>query len=70
MESLSDYLLVAQDKPRAEHYHRQADGQWLYSAIDGLNSRPTINSIDCALLSAAIDDRVEFPKPQPTAHPT
>jgi Uma2 family endonuclease len=28
LASLSDYLLVAQDKAQVEHYRREADGSW------------------------------------------
>ena len=30
--SLQDYVLVAQDGPRIERYHRLADGTWTYEA--------------------------------------
>src|SRR5262245_24970651 len=26
--TLTDYLLVSQDQPQVEHFHRQADGSW------------------------------------------
>lgn len=70
LESLSDYLLVAQDKPRIEHYSRQADGQWLYSAADGLDAEVKVTTIECVLRLAEVYDRVEFPGSEPAAHPT
>ncbi len=63
LESLTDYLLVAQDKPRIEHYSRQPDGQWLYSAADGLDARAEIAAIGCVLQLTEVYDRVEFPDP-------
>ena len=69
LESLSDYLLVAQDKPRIEHYRRQANGQWLYSAADGLEARIEILTIACTLHLAEIYDRVTFPDPGESLHP-
>ena len=69
LESLSDYLLVAQDKPRIEHYRRQADGQWLYSAADGLEARIEIPTIACTLHLAEVYDRVTFPDPGESLHP-
>src|SRR5207244_7301426 len=36
--SLTDYLLVAQDQPRVEHFTRQADGRWLYRLTAGLEA--------------------------------
>src|SRR5207245_1493978 len=26
--TLTDYILVSQERPQIEHYHRQADGEW------------------------------------------
>jgi len=69
LDSLTDYLLVAQDKPRIEHYSRQPDGQWLYSVADGPDARMEIAAIGCALHLAEIYDRVEFPDFGQTAHP-
>ncbi len=70
LESLSDYLLVTQDKPRIEHYRRQADGQWLYSAADGLEAQIEIPTIACTLPLAEIYDRVAFPDPGELPHPS
>lgn len=70
LESLSDYLLVAQDKPRIERYSRQPDGRWIYSVADGLDSRIEIAAIDCVLQLAEVYDRVEFSESGQTAHPT
>lgn len=70
LESLTDYLLVAQDKPRIERYSRQPDGRWIYSVADGLDSRIEIAAIDCVLQLAEVYDRVEFSESGQTAHPT
>ena len=61
LESLTDYLLVAQDKPRIEHYQRQVDGQWLYSVADGMDAQVELATIDSKLQLAEIYERVEFP---------
>jgi Uma2 family endonuclease len=47
--SLQDYLLVAQDKPQVEHFHREKDGKWLYEMHTGLDTALTIPSIQCVL---------------------
>ena len=71
LESLSDYLLIAQDQPRIEHFRRQKDGQWLYSAADGLEAQVAIATIGCVLHLAEVYERVSFaesaePEPGPT----
>lgn len=69
LESLSDYLLVAQDKPRIEHYQRQTDGRWLYSATDGLDARVEIPTIGCVLHLAEVYERVDFAEPESEPEP-
>lgn len=61
VESLTDFLLISQDKPLVEHFARQASGQWLYTAYRGLSAVVDLPSIDCQLPLAEIYDRVEFP---------
>lgn len=39
IESLTDYVLIAQDEPRIEHYHRQQGNQWLFTVAQGLESK-------------------------------
>ena len=65
LPSLSDYLLVAQDQPRIEHYQRQPDGRWLYSATDGLDAQVEITPIGCVLPLAEVYERVDFAEPEP-----
>lgn len=65
LPSLSDYLLVAQDQPLIEHYQRQPDGRWLYSATDGLEAEVEIANIGCMLRLAEVYERVVFAEPEP-----
>lgn len=60
LESLTDYLLVAQDEPLVEHFSRMSDGRWALSEHKGLDAAVTIASIDCTLPLADIYDKVEF----------
>lgn len=54
LSSLREYLLIAQDTPLVEHFLRQDDGQWLYSAADGLEATVELSSINCTLSLADI----------------
>lgn len=58
--TLSDYILVSQDKPVVEHYSRQADESWVLREYYGLDKSFTIEMIDCSLNLADIYDRVDF----------
>lgn len=61
--SLQDYLLVAQNVPKIEHYTRQADGSWRYRVYRGLEASFSIESIKCSLRLAEVYERVTFPPP-------
>ena len=61
LESLTDYLLVAQDRPMVEHYVRQAADKWLLGTCSGLEAVVTIESIGCQLSLADAYDKVELP---------
>ncbi|HYV36103.1 MAG TPA: Uma2 family endonuclease [Gemmataceae bacterium] len=58
--TLTDYLLVSQDKPQVEHYSRQQDGIWSFRRSIGLDAIVEIPSIGCTLRLADIYDGVAF----------
>ena len=60
-ESLTDYVLISQTKPFAEHFQRQPNGQWLMTEVSGFESELYLSSIDCRLRLAEIYDRLKFP---------
>lgn len=49
LDSLQEYLLVAQEKPHVEHYVRQDDGSWRFTETDGLDATITLPSIEAEL---------------------
>lgn len=58
--TLQDYILVAQDNQRIEHYIRQPTGEWLLREAVGLAAQITIQSIDCILMLEDVYEKVEF----------
>lgn len=69
VETLTEYVLVAQDKPHVEQFRRQSDGQWLFTATSGLESFIELPSVGCRLSLAEIYDKVEFgPEPLSPTH--
>jgi Uma2 family endonuclease len=58
--SLTDYLLISQDRPQIEHFARQADGSWSYRRVTGLDAGVIIASIHCTLKLADVYKRVTF----------
>ena len=61
VESLTEYLLVSQDKYRIEQFIRQPQGPWLRSEIQGLKSKIELASLQCSISFAEIYDRVTVP---------
>ncbi len=60
IESLVEYLLVAQEEYRVEQYVKQADGRWLLSDVRSLESVIELKSIDCSLALCDLYDRVSL----------
>lgn len=60
IETLQDYVLVSQDRPRIEHFSRQPDGSWLSSEVSGLAETLSLSSIDCRIELAEVYSRIEF----------
>ena len=59
LESLREYVLVAQDKIRVEHYRREGE-EWILSEVSGADSTLHLSSIDCHVGIAAIYEKVDF----------
>src|SRR5919202_2677816 len=60
LDSLKEYVLVAQDKPVVEHYVRNEGGTWTYTSASGLESSLTLPSVECTLKLSAVYDRVDL----------
>lgn len=60
LESLAEYLLIAQDEPRVEHYVRQADGNWLFSEVTEVDGHVELPAIACRLKLAEVYDKTPF----------
>ena len=60
IESLKEYLLVAQDRPFVEQFVKNEAGKWEYASAVGFGSSLTLQSIGCTLNLAAVYDKVDF----------
>ena len=59
LESLQEYLLVAQDKVRIEHYVRQG-AQWVLSEISDLGDTVHLAAVACTIALQDVYDKVRF----------
>lgn len=60
-KSLTNYLLVSQNRPRALHFSRKSRGRWEYVIETKLTGVITLASIKCKLKLKDVYDRIEFP---------
>jgi len=60
LESLHEYVLVAQDRPHIEHFTRQEEGRWLLSEVDGMEAVLHLASIGCGLPLNEVYEGVDF----------
>lgn len=64
LDSLTDYVVVAQSMPLVEHFARQSNGEWVIAAsARDLSETVVLNSIGCTLRLSDIYDRIVFPEP-------
>ena len=60
IDSLKEYVLVAQDRPRVEHFLRQDGHVWLYTEVSGLEGSVSLPSLGCEVPLSEIYDQVAF----------
>lgn len=60
LDSLQEYLLIAQNLAHIESYARQPDNTWSLTDVDGLDAQVTLVSLGIALLLADIYKKVTF----------
>ncbi|MBV7337771.1 Uma2 family endonuclease [Chloroflexi bacterium TSY] len=60
IESLTEYVLIAQDSHHIEHYVRQSDGQWLLSEATKLGETIHLPTIECELPLVDVYDKVDI----------
>ncbi len=60
IESLTEYLLVAQNQFHVTQHVKQPDGRWLLTDMRGLESRVELASVPCTLALREVYDRVSL----------
>jgi Uma2 family endonuclease len=67
LASLTDYVLISQDKARVEHFARHSDSndQWLLTTVSGLDGVLRLPSVECEVALRDIYDKVAFPEAEP-----
>jgi Uma2 family endonuclease len=60
LPTLTDYVLVAQDRPLLDHYHRQDDGTWALRTLEGLEDSLHLGTIGCTVPLIEVYERIVF----------
>lgn len=60
LESLTDYLLIAQDRPCVEHFSKQPDSPWARTVETDLAGSIFISSLNCRIPLAEVYEWVRF----------
>jgi hypothetical protein len=61
LPTLMDYVLVAQDQPVIDHYHRWQDDMWTPLTRAGLDASLHLDSIGCTVPLVDVYERIVFP---------
>ncbi|MDQ2747037.1 MAG: Uma2 family endonuclease, partial [Acidobacteriota bacterium] len=62
-ESLTDYILIAQDIVSIEHYHRDAENRWIYEGCVELTDVLRLPELELEIPAELVYDRVEVQPP-------
>ena len=60
LESVQEYVVIAQDRVHVERWGREENNQWLLSETDNVEDVITLPSIGCRLAVADLYEKVEF----------
>lgn len=63
LPSLTDYLLVSQDRPKVDHYHRTEPQCWVLRTLQGLDATLRLDAIGCTIPMAEIYEGIDFAPP-------
>jgi Uma2 family endonuclease len=62
IESFTEYVLIAQDRPHVSQFIKQAENSWLNREFNSLQDKFHLASLDCELELLELYQDVEFPE--------
>jgi Uma2 family endonuclease len=62
LPTLTDYVLVAQDRPVIDHYQRTTTGRWELETLEGRDTHLHLPGIDCTVPLVEVYERIVFPQ--------
>lgn len=67
ISSFRDYLLISQDAPHVEHFHRNDDETWTLTDVNGIDAILELTSLGVRLHLREIYDKVNFAEAETVA---
>ena len=64
LPTFTEYVLIAQDKPKIDVFFKASDVKWILSKSEGLESLVKIESLGIEIPAAEFYAGIEFPQPQ------
>jgi Uma2 family endonuclease len=64
IESFTEYILIAQDRPHVTQFIKQDENNWLNREFNSIDDRFHLASLDCELELSELYEGVEFPEIQ------
>jgi Uma2 family endonuclease len=61
LDSLQEYITVAQDRVHVEHYARQNDNRWLLTEMNASDAVLRLPSLGCEILLTDVYEDIELP---------
>ncbi|MFN2452939.1 MAG: Uma2 family endonuclease [Pyrinomonadaceae bacterium] len=65
LDTLQEYITIAQDRVHVEHYARQNDNRWLLTEMNELDVVLRLLSLDCEIALADVYENIELPSTEP-----
>ncbi|MGC2236922.1 MAG: Uma2 family endonuclease [Pyrinomonadaceae bacterium] len=62
IESFTEYLLIAQDRPHVSQFVKQSDNSWLNHEFNAVEDKFRVESLDCKLELSELYQDVVFPE--------
>jgi len=62
IESFTEYVLIAQDRPHVTQFIKQDENKWLNREFNSIDDRFHLASLDCELELSELYEGVEFPE--------
>lgn len=62
IESFTEYVLIAQDRPHVSQFVKQNENGWLNHEYNRLEDKFNLRSLDCEITLAEIYETVQFPE--------